>query len=160
MAVGSERMLPYFSKWKYLLSLVEGIELTELENQILPLLDVINGQSADDSMQAIKAVEAKVDSLIEMHRVKSRLAKARRALRGDNPKLDKAVTRITQAHEQMQIEIAWHRRAAEELSADLEAYDQAIASTIGMRMQERLTRDQAESIASCLAVHNDISLHF
>jgi len=135
-------------------------QLTELENQILPLVDVINGQSADDSMQAIKAVEDEVDSLIEMHRVKSMLAKARRALRGDNPELDKAVTRITQAHEQMQLEIAWHRRAAEELSADLEAYDQAIASTIGMRMQERLTGDQAESIASCLAVHKDISLHF
>jgi hypothetical protein len=29
-----------------------------------------------------------------------------------------------------------------------------------MRMQERLTSDQAESIASCLAVHKDLSLYF
>jgi hypothetical protein len=29
-----------------------------------------------------------------------------------------------------------------------------------MRMQERLTSDQAESIASCLAIHKDLTLHF
>jgi len=27
-------------------------------------------------------------------------------------------------------------------------------------MQERFTADQAESIADCLAVHKDLSLHF
>ena len=32
--------------------------------------------------------------------------------------------------------------------------------TIGMRMQERLSGDQAESIADCLAVHKDLTLHF
>ena len=134
--------------------------LDGLENQILPLLEVIHEQPAADAMKAIKALETEIDSLTEMHRVKSRLAKARRALRGDNPELDQAAFLITQADEQMQVEITWHRRAAEELSADLDAYDEAIAGTIGMRMQERLTRDQAESIASCLAVHKDISLHF
>jgi len=95
-----------------------------------------------------------------MHRVKSKLSKSRRALRGDNPDLEKAVSLVTQALEQMKVEIEWHQRAAIELTAELEAYDQVIASTIGMRMQERLTTEQAESIASCLAVHKDLTLHF
>ncbi len=60
----------------------------------------------------------------------------------------------------MQCEIEWHQRASDELSADLEAFDQAIASTIGMRMQDRLTADQAESVATCLAIHKDLTLHF
>jgi hypothetical protein len=43
---------------------------------------------------------------------------------------------------------------------ELKSYDAAIQHTIGMRLQERLTSDQAESIATCLAEHKDISLYF
>ena len=67
---------------------------------------------------------------------------------------------VQKASAQMETEIKWHKRAAEELSSDLESYDNAIARTIGMRLQARLTDDQAESIADCLAVHKDLSLHF
>ena len=95
-----------------------------------------------------------------MHRVKSKLSKAKRALRGDNPDQAKATALVMLAADQFQIEIDWHQRAAGEFSTDLQAYDQVIANTIGMRMQERLTSDQAESIANCLAIHKDLSLHF
>ena len=60
----------------------------------------------------------------------------------------------------MRTEIEWRQRASDELASELEQYNQAIASTIGMRMQERLTSEQAESIANCLAVHKDLSLYF
>ena len=63
------------------------------------------------------------------------------------------------AAEILESEIQWRQRAVQ-LANELRAYDQAIASTLGMRMQQRLTTDQAESIASCLAVHRDVSLHF
>jgi hypothetical protein len=63
------------------------------------------------------------------------------------------------AAEILESEIKW-RQGAAQLANELQAYDQVIASTLGMRMQERLTIDQAESIASCLAVHRDVSLHF
>ena len=111
-------------------------------------------------MKAIKMLGADLDNLTEMHRVKSKLSKSRKALRGDNPDREKALSLVTQALEQMKVEIKWHRRADSELTAELEVYDQAIARTIGMRMQERLTQEQAESIASCLAVHKDLTLHF
>jgi tripartite ATP-independent transporter DctM subunit len=135
-------------------------QLIAVEDQFLPLLDAIQDQSTKEAMQAIKTVGAEVDGLTEMHRVKSKLSKSRKALRGDNPDREKAAALVAQALEQMKTEIEWHRRAAGELAAELEAYDQIIASTIGMRMQERFTQDQAESIASCLAVHKDLTLHF
>ena len=56
--------------------------------------------------------------------------------------------------------VAWRRRAAAELAADLEDYDNAIRDSIGLRLQERLTTDQASRIADCLSVHRDISLDF
>jgi hypothetical protein len=67
---------------------------------------------------------------------------------------------IRQSIEQLENEISWHQRAASELESDLESFGDAIARTIGMRMQERLTTEQAESIASCLAVHKDLTLYF
>jgi hypothetical protein len=135
-------------------------QLEALEDQFPSLFDAIQSQSPDNAMKAIKIVGAELDNLTEMHRVKSKLSKSRKALRGDNPDREKSLSLANQALEQMKTEIEWHQRAAGELAAELAAYDQAIARTIGMRMQERLTQEQAESIASCLAVHKDLTLHF
>ncbi|MCZ6731006.1 MAG: hypothetical protein O7B27_00410 [Gammaproteobacteria bacterium] len=46
------------------------------------------------------------------------------------------------------------------MSAGLDEYDDAIKNSIGLRMQARLTVDQAEKIASCQAIRRGISLNF
>ncbi len=140
--------------------LSEHEQLEGLMAKVEPLVDAIHDQQANEAMETIKAVESEIDLLTETHQIKSRLSKARRALRGNSPKPDKAIEMVLQAVDQLKLEITWRNRAAAELSTDLEEFDQAIANTIGMRMQERLSTDQAESIASCLAVHKDLSLHF
>ncbi len=140
--------------------LSQGSELEVSNDKILPLIEVIKSQPPKQAMDIIKSVEKDIDSLTEMNRVKSLLSKARRALRGNSPKPDKAIEMVQKASAQMEADIKWRKRAAEELSNDLETYENAIARTIGMRLQARLTDDQAESIADCLAVHKDLSLHF
>ncbi len=138
----------------------ETDKLKALQDEFDPLLALIREQSPEDGLAAIKVLELEIDRLTESHRINSKLSRAKRALRGTSPDKDNAADQVTLAAEIMQSEIEWHQRAADELVNDIEEYDQAIASTIGMRMQERLTSDQAESIASCLAVHKDLSLHF
>jgi len=140
--------------------LAESDQLEALMPKILPLVDVIREQSPDNAMDTIKALEVEIDQLTETHKIKSKLSKARRELRGNSPEPDKAIAEIMKANELMQEFVAWHKRATSELSGDLESYDTAIADTIGMRMQARLSKDQAESVASCLAVHTDVSLYF
>jgi len=140
--------------------IAETEKLKALQGRFDPLLALIELQSPDAGLEAIKALELEVDLLTETHRIKSKLSRAKRALRGTTPDKEKAQAEVALAAEITRSEITWHQRAAEELDDDLEQYDQAIASTIGMRMQERLTSEQAESIASCLAIHKDLSLHF
>ncbi|MCP4488901.1 MAG: TRAP transporter large permease subunit [Gammaproteobacteria bacterium] len=140
--------------------LSEHDQLKGLLVKVESLVDVIQNQMAENAMETAKAVEGEIDLLTETHRIKSKLSKARRALRGNTPKPDKAIEMVRQAIDLLKTDIDWRNRAAVELSTDLAAFDQAIASTIGMRMQERLSTEQAESIASCLAVHKDLSLHF
>jgi tripartite ATP-independent transporter DctM subunit len=138
----------------------ETDQLEALQGEFDPLLELIRTQSSDDGLEAIKALELEIDKLTETHRIKSKLTRAKRALRGSTPDKEKAIDQVMLASQIMQSEIEWHQRAADALAEDLEQYNRAIADTIGMRLQERLTSDQAESIASCLAVHKDLSLHF
>jgi len=133
--------------------------LKALQGEIDPLLAGLRQQSADESMEAVKTFANEIGKLAETHRVSSKLSRAKRALRGDSPDTEKAIAEIIQAGEVLQAEIDWRERATG-LATDLQQYDQTIASTLGMRMQQRLTADQAESIASCLAVHRDLTLYF
>ena len=57
-------------------------------------------------------------------------------------------------------QIAWRQRAAIDLMPALVTYDQAIASTIGLRLQERMPLALAKSVSACMSNHKDISLHF
>jgi hypothetical protein len=57
-------------------------------------------------------------------------------------------------------EVAWRDRADTELKAGLAAYDAAIRSTIGLRGQRKLPKEQALYVAACGAGHRDISLSF
>ena len=140
--------------------LSETDKLKALQDEFDPLLALIREQSPEGGLEAIKILELEIDRFTETHRINSKLSRAKRALRGTTPDKDKAVDQVTLATRVMQSEIEWRQRAADELVNDIEEYDRTIAGTIGMRMQERLTSDQAESIASCLAVHKDLSLHF
>jgi tripartite ATP-independent transporter DctM subunit len=133
--------------------------LTMLQGQVDPLIDQIRQLPADEGLDVLKAYGIEIDELTETHRITSKLSRAKRVLRGDTPDKEQAVANIMAAAEILKSEIQWRQRATQ-LANELQAYDQAIASTVGMRMQERLTTDQAESIASCLAVHKDVSLHF
>jgi len=140
--------------------LSETDKLKALQDEFDPLLALIREQSPEDGLEAIKVLELEIDRFTETHRINSKLSRAKRALRGTTPDKDKAVDQVTLATGVMQSEIEWRQRAADELANDIEEYDRVIAGTIGMRMQERLSSEQAESIASCLAVHKDLSLHF
>ena len=142
-------------------SMIAEVEtLAGLKSKFAPLVDIVNRQSPAEGLEAIKALEQEINSLTETHRVNAKLSRAKRVLRGDSPDLVKAITEVNLAADLIDAEIAWRQRAARELATDLETYDQVIANTIGMRMQARFTADQAESIADCLAVHKDLSLHF
>jgi len=140
--------------------LSEHNSLRELQPRLPPLRTVIQNATPEEAMATIKALAEEFDLLTNASPVKSKLSKARRALRGNSPDQEKAIAQLEVAMQKLDSEIAWRGRAANELMPELEAYDSAIRHTIGMRLQERLTGDQAESIASCLAVHKDLSLYF
>jgi len=134
--------------------------LEALQDRFEPLLQAIETQSAESAMESIEALEDELNKLAETHRIIGKLSQARRALRALEPDVGKAKLDITEAMQRYNDELEWRRRAVTELSGDLEEYNAVIRNTVGIRMQQRLTSDQADSVASCLAVHKDLTLYF
>ena len=122
------------------------------------ILAVTSKADAKPAMQIIKDVESQLSLISASSGIKSKLSKARRALK--KVKTDKALAQYADALSLLKSEIQWRTRAQAELFPALVAYDDSIKSTIGVRMQSNLSKDQALSIASCLSVHRDVSLYF
>ena len=140
--------------------LVEHRALVSLQENLPPMRDIILSQSPEQAMSALKALGEKFNGLTNVDPITSKISRARRALRGNSPDQEKSINELMVAIERLAQEISWRSRAAKKLMPELQTYEQSISKTIGMRLQEKLTVDQAESVASCLAVHKDISLFF
>jgi tripartite ATP-independent transporter DctM subunit len=132
------------------------VNLTNLES----LITVIENQPAAQAIEQIKLYTSHLADFTNVSSVQSKLSKARRILKKNATDIEKSIDKVTLALKEMKSEIDWRQRAEEKLMPELAIYDDAIRMTIGMRLQKRLTPNQANSVASCLAVHRDISLHF
>ena len=134
--------------------------LRAFEPTLASLDAVVAGDPPEKAMEIIKAAERELGKVAGSSGIKGRLSKARRALRGNAPDAEKAAAFLAEARERHAQEVAWRTRAAQELAPGLSAYTDAIGHSIGLRVQERLTTEQARQVAECQSVHRDVSLHF
>ena len=134
--------------------------LIALESRIKGLKAIIANDPPMKAMAAIKSVEKAVGAIAGTSKIKSKLSRARRALKGDKPKRDKAAKALVKGLKLYTADVAWRHKASAQLAPGFADYDNAIKNTIGLRLQERLTNEQAEAIASCQSIHRDISLDF
>ncbi len=134
--------------------------LGELEGQLKDLPDIIASRTPEQATIIIKQAEQALGDVSGASPIKSKISKARRALKGNKPKTEKALRELAKGLDLYAAQIRWRQRAAAELAAGLTVYDLAIRGTIGLRQQDRLTSDQAAEVASCKSEHRDISLNF
>lgn len=120
----------------------------------------VRNDPPDQAMESIKAAGTLFDEIAGAGHIKSTISKARRALKGKKADPEKAMSLLDEAKELYRIEVEWRQKASTELADELVQYDDAIKDTIGIRLQRRLTTEQAEEVAACRAIHRDISLNF
>lgn len=92
--------------------------------------------------------------------IKSAISKARSALKRKTPRTEDAMESIDKAIQEYDAELQWRSEAEPALLSALTSYEATIKQSIGIRQQDRLTRDQALSVAQCSSHHRDISLNF
>lgn len=92
--------------------------------------------------------------------IKSALNKARRALKDKQPDRATALAEYETALAEYDAQKIWRARVEAEIGADLRAWRDGLRGTLGIRLQQRFTRQQALYMAACTASHRDVSLSF
>ena len=134
--------------------------LAGLEQQMMALDAVIVNETADVAMDRMKQTERALGKVAGTSSIKTKLSRARRALRGKNPKPEKAAKSLSEGVALYTAEVDWRQRAAAKIAPALKDYDHAIRDSIGLRQQRRLSPDQVKAISACRSVHRDFSLQF
>jgi tripartite ATP-independent transporter DctM subunit len=134
--------------------------LANLESTLDRLEAVIRDEPPKQAMETIKTAEAVIDEVPGTGDFRSKVSKARRALKGKQPDPAKALALLAEAKQLFAAELEWRQRAGERLGAELADYDDAIKDTIGVRLQRRLNTELAKEVAACQSHHRDISLNF
>lgn len=133
--------------------------LEKIRPEIKALHEAVRDREIEMAIQRIKQTASVLSSIKNSHPIKSKLNKARRILKKEQDR-DKAVGFLLNAIELLEQELSWRKRAQREFLPGLNVFNEVIKDTIGLRMQPRLSNDQAENIAACLAHHRDLSLAF
>ena len=135
-------------------------KINNLENEISNLEELIFKESKDDGMNRIKSIEKILNEIAGAELIKEKLSKARRTLKKDDADINKINTLLDEANEIYMYEKEWRAKAEKELLPQLNKFDDSIKDTIGLRLQEKLTKEQAKYVAACRSTHTDISLNF
>ena len=134
--------------------------LAALKSELEGLRGTINSQPADKAADTIETTLSKIGGIPGADKVRSELYKARRALTSRTPDKDEAIKALNTTMSTYADELAWRRKAMQDVLPGLKAYERMIHDTIGLRKQEKLPQNIVPSIAYCTAYPRDISLYF
>ena len=140
--------------------ITQASKLAQTKADVADLASSIDQLDANGAMAAIKVQEKIMGEFAGVSSIKSKLSKARRALKGSKYDPEKAKGYHSQAMEMLTAEILWRQRAATDMAPALVSYDMAIKDSIGLRLQERMSVDLATTVSACMASHKDVSLQF
>jgi predicted nucleic acid-binding Zn-ribbon protein len=134
--------------------------LAALRPEIEGLREFIDDNPLPASANHTASVIEKVRAVEGTREIQSGLSDVRRALRSRNPSKEDALAALDKTLAVFNQELAWKETAASTVLPKLEAYEEAIRGTIGLRQQSRLPEDFAADVASCMAEHRDLTLYF
>ena len=144
---------------EFLSILEDNAAFYALESDLLGVKDLLNENSAEEGEAYVKDLAKAFSSVAGASSLTRAVKKVSKGLRIKKLDISKAEKDYAKALKAFEEEKVWRAKAEAELKEGVQSYLNAIKGTIGARQQEKLTRDQALYIASCNAVHRDISLN-
>ena len=134
--------------------------LQKLSSEIQDLKYEINNKNYQNSISIIDSLFEKLSEISGTEEFANRLDDLYSLV--DSEEIDE--NKISDASSEVFIlfdkEVNWRKDAAQNLMPELEKYNSVIKHNIGLRLQSRLTKEQAKFVASCNSIHRDISLNF
>ena len=135
-------------------------QLVEMEQILNSIKLIIENEQPDYAMKRIKEIESSLGSIKGTSTIKSKISKARRALKGKKRSSEKALKQWQLGMSFYYKEIEWRQQAVKELAQPLDNYEILLKDSIGLRLQKKLSIEHGKSVSACKSSHKDISLYF
>jgi hypothetical protein len=135
-------------------------KLNELSSDINNLKKNIENKDYKNSISIIDSLFEKFGEISGTEELANRLDDLYSLLDSEEIEVNKISDASSEAFILFDKEIKWRKDAAQNLMPELEKYNLVIKHNIGLRLQSRLTKEQAKFVASCNSIHRDISLNF
>ena len=135
-------------------------KLQKLSSEIKDLKYEINNKNYKNSLSLIDSLFEKLGEISGTGEFANRLDDLYSLLDSEEKEENKILDVSSEAFILFDKEVSWRKDAAQNLMPELEKYNSVIKNNIGLRLQSRLTKEQAKFVASCNSIHRDISLNF
>ncbi len=131
-----------------------------METDLKALRQVLETQDFPIAEDAAKEMERTFREIAGADNVKKALGDAKKALGKRNLDREAALADFDKAVKLYEEQLIWRSSVNQQIGAEVATYETALQTTIGSRVQSKLSKEQALYLASCTAVHKDLSLNF
>ena len=135
-------------------------KLKELSPEIKELKYNIDNKNYENSISVIDNLFEKLGEISGTEEFANKLDDLISVIDNDEIDQQKLIEASSETFDLFNLEVSWRDDANKNLLPELIKYNDVIKHNIGLRLQSRLTKEQAKFVARCNSVHRDISLNF
>ena len=135
-------------------------KLKELSPEIKELKYTIDNKNFEKSISIIDKLFEKLGEISGTDEFANKLDDLISIIDNDEVDEQKLLETSSETFDLFNAEVTWRADANKNLLPELIKYNDVIKHNIGLRLQSRLTKEQAKFVARCNSVHRDISLNF
>jgi len=142
------------------LFIIDHDKLNELAPVVSDLKKIISNKDYQNSLSMIDDLFEKLGEISGTEEFANRLDDLYSSIDSEEIDTNKIADASSEVFMLFDQELKWRKDAAVNLMPAIEKYNLVIKHNIGLRLQSRLTKEQAKLVAKCNSVHRDISLNF
>ena len=135
-------------------------KLKELSPEIKELKYNIDNKNYENAISIIDGLFEKLGEISGTEEFANKLDDLISVIDNDEIDQQKLIEASSETFNLFNLEVSWRDDANKNLLPELIKYNDVIKHNIGLRLQNRLTKEQAKFVARCNSVHRDISLNF
>ena len=137
-----------------------GEKLEELSQDMKLLKSKIDNRGYIDAIEFIDNIFEKVGEISGSDEFADKLDYLITLMDEDEVDFEKLQSSANDTYVLFQQEIDWRKNFKKKHMDTINAHDKIISETIGLRLQSKLTKEQAIYVSRCNSIHRDISLNF
>ncbi len=138
----------------------DGEKFEELSQDMKLLKSKIDNRGYIDAIEFIDNIFEKVGEIAGSDEFADKLDYLITLMDEDEVDFEKLQSSANDTYVLFQQEIDWRKNFKKKHMDKINAHDKIISETIGLRLQSKLTKEQAIYVSRCNSIHRDISLNF